>query len=176
VDIGSTNYRFKLGCFTGINFPATQATSSNANTLDDYEEGTWTPTLVSSGATFTYTASTGGTYVKIGRLVFLSGVVSLASKSGGTAGLSVGFGNLPFNAGAPDSNGSGQGLVFTAGIGGLTVSADYGTPNGAVCTPNTSTAYPLLTAKNGTSGITIAYDTLSSTAYAQFSMTYYASA
>ena len=160
----------------GITFPAAQSASSDANTLDDYEEGTWTPTLVSTGATFTYTAATGGTYVKIGRLVLLSGVISLASKSGGSTGNSVGFGNLPFNAGAPDSSGSGQGLVFTAGIGGLTVSADYGTPNGAVCTPNTSTAYPLLTAKNGGNAITITYDKLDSTSYAQFSMTYYASA
>ena len=30
---------------TGIAFPATQNASSDANTLDDYEEGTWTPTL-----------------------------------------------------------------------------------------------------------------------------------
>jgi len=29
----------------GITFPATQTASSNANTLDDYEEGTWTPRL-----------------------------------------------------------------------------------------------------------------------------------
>ncbi len=28
---------------TGITFPATQSASSDANTLDDYEEGTWTP-------------------------------------------------------------------------------------------------------------------------------------
>ena len=27
----------------GISFPATQSTSTDANTLDDYEEGTWTP-------------------------------------------------------------------------------------------------------------------------------------
>jgi hypothetical protein len=28
----------------GITFPATQSASSNVNTLDDYEEGSWTPT------------------------------------------------------------------------------------------------------------------------------------
>jgi hypothetical protein len=28
---------------TGITFPATASASTNANTLDDYEEGTWTP-------------------------------------------------------------------------------------------------------------------------------------
>lgn len=48
-----------------IKFPATQNPSANANTLDDYEEGTWTPTFVSSGATFSY-ASQVGEYTRIG--------------------------------------------------------------------------------------------------------------
>jgi hypothetical protein len=161
------------GAVGQIQFPATQVASSNANTLDDYEEGTWTPTLVASGATFTYTASRGGTYVKIGRLVFLSGVVSLASKSGG-AGSSMGVGGLPFAAGAPDSNGSGQGLVFSAGIGSYTLPAGYAAPNGAVCTPNTSTAYPLLTSTLGGGSTVLNIDSLSGTGYMQFSMTYYA--
>jgi hypothetical protein len=30
---------------SGISFPATQSASSDANTLDDYEEGTWTPSV-----------------------------------------------------------------------------------------------------------------------------------
>ena len=50
---------------TGITFPATQSASSNANTLDDYEEGTWTPSL---GGTATY-ASQVGAYTKIGNIV-----------------------------------------------------------------------------------------------------------
>lgn len=37
-----------LGSTGQIVFPATQNASSNANTLDDYEEGTWTPTVGSS--------------------------------------------------------------------------------------------------------------------------------
>jgi len=49
----------------GIAFPATQSASTDANTLDDYEEGTWTPDV---GGTATYTART-GQYVKIGRQV-----------------------------------------------------------------------------------------------------------
>ncbi len=48
-----------------IVFPATQNASANANTLDDYEEGTWTPAI---GGTATYTSQV-GTYTKIGRLV-----------------------------------------------------------------------------------------------------------
>ena len=54
----------------GITFPATQSASSDANTLDDYEEGTWTPTIYG-----TTTAGTGtyinqdARYTKIGRAV-----------------------------------------------------------------------------------------------------------
>ena len=53
----------------GISFPATQSTSSNANTLDDYEEGTFTPSL-STGFTVTSGsfAST-SIYTKIGNVV-----------------------------------------------------------------------------------------------------------
>jgi hypothetical protein len=42
-----------------------------ANYVDDYEEGTWTPVLTSSGTppTFTYTAGPTGTYTKIGNTV-----------------------------------------------------------------------------------------------------------
>jgi hypothetical protein len=51
----------------GISFPATQSASSDANTLDDYEEGTWTPTDY-SGASLSFTG-VAATYVKIGQLV-----------------------------------------------------------------------------------------------------------
>ena len=53
----------------GITFPATQSASSNANTLDDYEEGEWTPTD-GSGASLSFT-SANGKYTKIGRAVFV---------------------------------------------------------------------------------------------------------
>jgi hypothetical protein len=56
----------------GITFPATQSASTDANTLDDYEEGTWTPTLTTAGGS----APTGigydfrsATYTKIGNRV-----------------------------------------------------------------------------------------------------------
>jgi hypothetical protein len=53
---------------SGITFPATQSASSDANTLDDYEEGTWTPVVTSqSGSITSYTAT--GTYTKVGRIV-----------------------------------------------------------------------------------------------------------
>ncbi len=66
-------------------FPATQNPSANANTLDDYEEGIWTPALNFGGAAtgITYAASTLGRYTKIGRLVTATANLILTSK--GTA-------------------------------------------------------------------------------------------
>ncbi len=54
----------------GITFPATQSASSDANTLDDYEEGTWTPTD-NSGAGLTFTLNC-RQYTKIGRAVTIN--------------------------------------------------------------------------------------------------------
>jgi hypothetical protein len=53
-----------------IKFPAAQNASSNANTLDDYEEGTWTPVIGGSTGTTgqSYTTQV-GRYVKIGKKV-----------------------------------------------------------------------------------------------------------
>jgi hypothetical protein len=55
-----------------IKFPAAQNASANANTLDDYEEGTWTPVLTTSGSVgdlvIAYSSQV-GRYVKIGKKV-----------------------------------------------------------------------------------------------------------
>jgi hypothetical protein len=65
----------------GITFPATQSASSNANTLDDYEEGTWTPNI---GGTATYNAGNIGRYTKIGRLVVISAIVQINQRGTGS--------------------------------------------------------------------------------------------
>ena len=59
----------------GITFPATQSASSDANTLDDYEEGTWTPGQ-GTGVTVVGTYSSVGRYTKIGRVVNYEGYFS----------------------------------------------------------------------------------------------------
>jgi hypothetical protein len=51
---------------SGITFPATQVAKSDANTLDDYEEGTFTPVLTGS-TSGTFNGS--GKYTKIGDVV-----------------------------------------------------------------------------------------------------------
>ncbi len=66
--------------FNGIAFPATQSASADANTLDDYEEGTWTPTLGGfSSVTYDYRL---GTYIKIGRMVYVFWDFQVSSRSG----------------------------------------------------------------------------------------------
>jgi hypothetical protein len=82
---------------TGITFPATQSASSNVNTLDDYEKGTWTPTASSSiGAITTYTSS--GTYTKIGSFVFCQATISVSNI--GTASGTMTVSGIPFVANA----------------------------------------------------------------------------
>jgi len=80
---------------SGISFPATQSASSDANTLDDYEEGTFTPTL--NNFTIVSQTSNNGYYTKIGRQVFLN-IIVLATSIAGTAGSST-VTNLPFAPG-----------------------------------------------------------------------------
>jgi hypothetical protein len=77
----------------GITFPATQVPSADANTLDDYEEGTWTPTFVASGATFTYDAQA-GRYTKIGNIVHAA--CYIGTDISGGAGSVVKLTGLPF--------------------------------------------------------------------------------
>jgi hypothetical protein len=85
----------RLQIVDGIGFPATQVASSDPNTLDDYEEGTFTPTLQDITGTITYSAQT-GSYTKIGNVVNVKFRISLASYSA-TAGANP-FVNLPFTS------------------------------------------------------------------------------
>ena len=73
--------------------------SGSANTLDDYEEGTFTPIYQgsSSNPTVTYnTDSTVGAYVKIGEMVHIQGRIRTNSTSGGSGNLLLG--GLPFTS------------------------------------------------------------------------------
>lgn len=74
-------------------FPATQVPSADANTLDDYEEGTWTPAV---GGTATYAAQS-GTYTKIGRTVHFTLALTITLiGTGSTSDIS----GLPFTCSA----------------------------------------------------------------------------
>lgn len=78
-----------------ITFPGTQVTSAGANTLDDYEEGSWTPTFTASGATYSY-AFQQGVYTKVGNIVHVAAQINL-NTSGNTLGTAQVFmSGLPF--------------------------------------------------------------------------------
>jgi hypothetical protein len=70
-----------------IQFPATQNASASANTLDDYEEGTWTPTLT-AGAGCSNLSSNNCRYTKIGNVVICTGQIT-GDSGGGTINFSM---------------------------------------------------------------------------------------
>ncbi len=80
-----------------IAFPASQNASSNVNTLDDYEEGTWQPTLIGTGGQSgqAYTTQV-GSYIKIGKTVVVHGRLTMSTL--GTVTTAAAIGNLPFTS------------------------------------------------------------------------------
>jgi len=80
---------------SGITFPATQSASSNANTLDDYEEGSWTPIVNGQN-------QPNGIYTKVGQLVTIAGDITLSFTGGAQATLS----GFPFATNASSQYGN----------------------------------------------------------------------
>jgi hypothetical protein len=79
----------------GIQFPATQVVSANANTLDDYEEGTFTPNLTfGGGSTGIVYSDRRAQYVKIGQNVFVNVYFRITSR--GTSTGNADLGGFPF--------------------------------------------------------------------------------
>jgi hypothetical protein len=101
----------RLQIVDGIGFPATQVASSDPNTLDDYEEGTFDFGLVFSGDPTGVTFATRqGKYTKIGNMVTVTGNISLTNK-GSTAG-SATLTGLPFTIFNANANYSAPALWF----------------------------------------------------------------
>jgi len=90
----------------GITFPATQSASSDANTLDDYEEGTWTA-VISDGTNYATMNSgrTTGSYTKIGNFITVAGYISTDSLGSVSGGIRIS--GLPFASAGGNSNYSG---------------------------------------------------------------------
>jgi hypothetical protein len=80
----------------GITFPATQVPSADANTLDDYEEGTWTPAVTFGAASVGQTGTFTGFYTKTGNQVFATVTINLTAKGSSTG--TVGIGGFPFTS------------------------------------------------------------------------------
>jgi hypothetical protein len=105
----------------GITFPATQSASSDANTLDDYEEGVWSASTISvynvTGAVFSL-----GRYTKIGNIVHIQGTFTLAVTTANTltyVAMNAPFTPLNTTSGSVMDNESlisGSGQVATNGV------------------------------------------------------------
>jgi hypothetical protein len=145
----------------GIDFSATPGTGTS-ELLNDYEEGTWTPT-VSGFGTPTYVQQT-GKYTKVGNLVHITGKLNFTGASGASA---VSIGGLPFASGDPSDTFQ-RASCFVEGdwAGCLTFIASYG-----MFRTDGST---LQGVKNsaGTSVLAVATD-FSAAAEFNFSLTYY---
>jgi len=92
----------------GIDFSATSNGSGTMQNelLDDYEEGTWTPTAsTNSGSAASFTTGT-CIYTKIGRMVFVRASILNINTSGTTAGSVFRVAGLPFTLDVSDSYGS----------------------------------------------------------------------
>jgi hypothetical protein len=99
----------------GIDFSATSGTGTS-ELLADYEEGTWTPTFVSttgSNPTVTY-GNQYGYYVKVGRMVHINMYLTASAITGGTGWLTVG--GLPFST---DNSTANYGAIAVAGVNNI---------------------------------------------------------
>jgi hypothetical protein len=93
----------KLQVSNGITFPATQVACTDANTLDDYEEGIATVSLVCGSGSLTLTSGYDKLlYTKVGRVVTVTGYLNIlvASSPAGTLQIT----GLPFTANNSSSN------------------------------------------------------------------------
>jgi hypothetical protein len=140
VNIGGASANLTLNLLTanGIKFPATQVPSADANTLDDYEEGSWTPVIQgsSSNPTVVYD-SQNSTYTKIGKLVTLNGYIQTSSRTGG--GGDIRISGLPFTTGSSNHFG-GTILLYAVNVG--TVASVYASA------PSSATYFSLLYSNN----------------------------
>lgn len=109
----------------GITFPSAQSASTDANTLDDYEEGTFTPTVRGGGTpgTGTYTTQI-GRYTKVGRLVTVSVSLAWTNITGATGGLQ--FGGLPFTSANTTGSYDGISIAYVSNIASTVGTVLYG--------------------------------------------------
>jgi hypothetical protein len=158
IDLGSSAARFNdLYLGGGVYVGGT----GSANHLDDYEEGTFVPTVTTTSGSVTMSANDDAAYTKIGRQVTVQGRLDVSSVSSPTGNLTIG--NLPFAIAnlAALSNRSVQYGFITIG--------SSGTGNPVVCefVENTSEAILRTEAWTGAASI------LTTNSRIQFSWTYF---
>ena len=130
-DLGMSSYRFK-DMYLGGNLYIGGTAAANA--LDDYEEGTWTPTIVGSISASSVTTS----YTKIGQMVFVTCQLVVATNTNSSSLMQIS--GLPYTA---SSDGAGTLAYTTASISNFvaiqlqTTSAYFYTSGGGILTPST---------------------------------------
>jgi hypothetical protein len=127
---------------SGITFPATQSDSSDANTLDDYEEGTWSAVVTAETGSITTYAIDSATYTKTGNTVFVYVRFTVSNKGTGSNFVVSG---LPFTSAAQllgnwaETNLLGlTGFMFTAGAGATFFTSRLASGWGGQCLANGS--------------------------------------
>jgi hypothetical protein len=90
INVGAGNFVMTSGY--GIDFSATSGTGTS-ELFDDYEEGTWTPTIAAGSGTFA-TVSAAGRYTKTGRMVIAQLRIFLTDSTGGSGWINIS--NFPF--------------------------------------------------------------------------------
>lgn len=85
LSMGTNNISFSNG--NGIDFSASEGSGASSSVLDDYEEGTWTPTFANIG-TGTYDTQQ-GKYVKVGSLVHIQCYIAMATLGSASGNLII---------------------------------------------------------------------------------------
>ena len=121
----------------GIKFPATQVSSTNANTLDDYEEGTYTPVVtINASSTGIVLSNALGFYNKIGRQCNITNRITLTNKGSSTGVFAV---SVPFTASSNSIQG-GALLYYGANFSTLSANAIYAVAVADAATYNLATS------------------------------------
>ena len=145
---------------SGITFPATQVAATDANTLDDYEEGTFTP-AVSSGSGGPVVLPTAlGQYTKIGNIVNFR--LRITVNNANSAGGAIEITGLPFTVSSTIAN---RTRVVSADISNVTGSTTDSVGGSFIA--NGGTKISVLTSTGGNV-------TLTNTSSIDFNGTYFA--
>ena len=148
IGVGNTN---PSTSGAGITFPATQSASSDANTLDDYEEGTWTPAWAFSTSGSAPITVQYATYTKIGRSVNLSARFYTNSISSPTGNATIT--GMPFASSSQIAGVVGEALRFATSIANLRVNSEASSSSLSLSTNTTDSAsLTSLTGSNFNSG------------------------
>jgi hypothetical protein len=148
----------------GIDFSATPGTGTS-ELFDDYEEGTWTPSISSDGGSAGSVAFTSeGVYTKVGRLVTINGFIVFTDLGSWTGRVRVG--NVPFTSSSSRSIG-GLNVTFATIANALNISA-------AIATVSTTEVLFPWSSNNGGGGDNLRFTNLAANSGLLFSLTYIA--